>query len=96
MRLLWIAVVLALFKCNWGQEDATVKQLIDEIFQVPSQKPENSVISESPSPESPESRPRPPVASPPSPMPESTCSSCAAIAENPSLTPKVSNVCRSH
>lgn len=83
--------MLALFKCNYAQvEDATVKQLIDEIFQVPTP---SSVIPERSNPESEESRPRPPVASPQNPVPESTCSSCAAIAENPSLTPKTSNPC---
>lgn len=81
MRVLWFAVVLALVQCNNGQEDATIKQLIDEIFQAPTEKP----------------GPRPPVPAPQNPVPESTCSSCAAIAENPanpSLEPKVSNVSR--
>lgn len=34
MRLLWIAIVLALFQCNAGQEESSTvdQELIDELF----------------------------------------------------------------
>lgn len=96
MRLLWVAVVLALFKCNEGQEDSTVSEdLIKELFS------NNTDIFENKSgatPGDPPPQPLPPQ-SPPSGNPngeETTCSSCAAIAEDPTLTPKVSNVSQSY
>lgn len=42
MRLMLIAIVLALFKCNYGQEDTTMNQLnTDENIQATTQMPEN-------------------------------------------------------
>lgn len=103
MRLLWIAIVLALFKCNYGEEDVTVDpKLIEQLFG-PTEVPESSASTESKGPiestrpiesTGPSDRsenPNPPVPSENS-TPDKTCSTCNTIAENPSLIPKVSNV----
>lgn len=99
MRLLWIAVVLAIFGCSYGQEDTTVDQvLIDEIFkdtdttQAPPENRDNSIESSSrPAVEKPSVIPMENHREMPAPQ-ETTCSSCGEITQDASLTTKISNV----
>lgn len=82
MRLLWIAIVLALFQCNYGQEENRSKSeeedLIEELF------PNPSVGNKAGG--SPPSQPLPPV---PLPLPEKPNT---IPDDDPNLEPKVSNV----
>lgn len=86
MRLLWIIVALALIQCSYGEEDeSTVSEdLIDEVFNRDT-KPKKDATNGSPSP-------------PPQDKTtgaEPTCSNCTPTAEDPNLSPKVSNVSQS-
>lgn len=90
MRLLWIAIVLTLFQCNYGQveEESTVSEdLIDDVFNR-DKKPGNDVTEGS------SSGPPPPPSEKPKGV-EPTCSTCTPTADDPILTPKSSNVSQS-
>lgn len=97
MRLLWIPIVIALIKCNYGQEETTVSEdLIKELFYNSTDTTFKSGDGDSSSssnvtptdgtrfsPESSSSSGNPNVVEP-------TCSSCAAIDKDPTL--KATNV----